>query len=81
MLLEEMGVDAPSREIISRLKKAGIEVSPQQVSNEKRRFRERLNIDDLPVSVIKKVCLVKEVGSTAIVRRAPDELGSDHEKE
>ena len=75
-LLQQSGVEHPSGDIISNLKHRGISVTPQQVSNEKRRMRRKLEgDDDIPLSIVKKVhALVQEVGSTAIVRRALDEL-------
>jgi hypothetical protein len=72
-VLEELGVNTRSNVVIGRLREAGIEVRSQQVSNEKKRFRERHAVDDLPISVIKKVqALSIEIGSASIVRRALD---------
>lgn len=74
--LDELGALAAYNDVLNRVKEMGVEnVSPQQVSNEKRRRRERPNIEDLPVSVLKKVkALVDDVGSVAVVRQALDEL-------
>src|SRR5712691_9292782 len=77
-VLDEIGWEASPKKVISRLEAAGVKVTPQQVSNEKAKRGKpvaRLNPDDLPVSFLKKVKeLVDEVGSTALVRRALDEL-------
>jgi hypothetical protein len=78
-LLLELGIQTPPREIIGRLRDNGIDdVSPQQVSNEKAKLRKKgavARVDDLPVSVLKKVkSLVDEIGSIEVVRRALDEL-------
>lgn len=74
--LDELGDSASFKKLAERVKEFGVEsISPQQVSNEKRFRRQRPNLDDLPISVIKKVKrLVDELGSVAIVRRALDEL-------
>jgi hypothetical protein len=74
-VLNEAGVDTPFHEIQRRLKTQNIDVTPQQVSNEKRRLRNAPNIKDLPASVLKEVkAFVKKMGSAAVVRRALDEL-------
>jgi hypothetical protein len=76
-VLKELGEDATFREIEARLQALNVEVTPQQVSNEKRKLRGRYNANDLPVSVLKQVkALVDELGSTELVRRALDELES-----
>ena len=79
MLLKH-GLQTPPREVIRLLKDQGLpDVSPQQVSNEKAKLRQRGTLpsvnDDLPISIIKKVkSLVDEVGSIAIIRKALDDL-------
>ncbi|TWT59796.1 hypothetical protein [Rubinisphaera italica] len=74
-ILEDEGIDQSSKQIIDKVRNKGIEVTPQQVSNEKRKMRLNMPVDDLPISVIKKVqVLVRELGSIVIVRRALDEL-------
>jgi hypothetical protein len=78
LALDEIGWNASPKEIIARLKAGGIEVTPQQVSNEKaKRGKQAVPLDpnDLPVSFLKKLrALVDEVGSTDLVRHALDEL-------
>jgi hypothetical protein len=75
-VLGELGHVASFERVQERLKARGIKgVTPQQVSNEKRKLRERYDLEDLPVSVIKKVqATVIDVGSIDVVRRALDEL-------
>jgi hypothetical protein len=77
-VLEDFGPDLPLTEVREHLSKHGItDVSPQQVSNERAKLSKRrtgITLDDLPVSVLKKVkALADEIGSDA-VRRALDEL-------
>jgi hypothetical protein len=77
---EELGWDAAPKAVIEELQRKEIAVTPQQVSNQKTRrakLMAEVKVEDLPVSVLKKVKrLVDEVGSTEVVRRALDEL--DH---
>ena len=78
-LFKERGSDLSLAEIRKELKsRYRIEVTAQQVSNERTKFAERkpaFSLDDLPVSVLKRVkALVDEFGSTDAVRRALDEL-------
>jgi len=78
-LFAELGIDISSKELIQRLQTQGIEVSPQQVSNEKARIKRKsravVQVDDLPVSVLKKVkALVDELGGAEVVKRALEEL-------
>lgn len=78
-VLEDFGPDLPLTEVREHLSKQGItDVSPQQVSNERAKLSKRrtaITLDDLPVSVLKKVkALADELGSTDAVRRALDEL-------
>ncbi len=65
-----------TQDVRERLKARGIEVSAQQISNEKARQRSRpASVEDLPVSVLIKLnALVEEVGSIEIVKKAIDEL-------
>jgi len=77
--LEHSGVQVSSKKLIQSLREKDIHVSSQQVSNEKSRMRKLANadrqIDDLPVSVLKKVkTLIDELGSPEIVKKAIEEL-------
>jgi hypothetical protein len=76
-VLNELGGNTSPKTVISRLRLQGIEVTPQQVSNEKAKITKRRlsQIEDLPVSVLKKVrALVVEIGSVDLVRRALADL-------
>lgn len=72
----ELGEAADFKAIDRWLKAKNVDdVSPQQVSNERRKLRPRYDVEDLPVSVLRKVkTIVDAVGSTDVVRRALDEL-------
>jgi hypothetical protein len=77
-ILSEFGRDAAPRTVVSRLKEKGIAVTPQQVSNEKAKLAggTPYEIEDLPVSVLKRVkALVDEIGSIEVVKQALSELG------
>jgi hypothetical protein len=76
-LLVELGRDVAPRLVISRLKAQGISVTAQQVSNQKAKFARAtpFEIEDLPVSVLKRVkLLVDDIGSIEVVKRALAEL-------
>jgi hypothetical protein len=78
VVLGNLGWDAAPKDVIEHLRREGITVTPQQVSNQKsRRAKQKkaaAEVEDLPVSVLKKVkALVDEIGSE-VVRRALDEL-------
>jgi hypothetical protein len=73
--IQELGDKATYEQIRERVEAAGVSITPQQVSNERRKLRSRYEVEDLPVSVIRKVKeLADELGSTSVVRRALDEL-------
>ena len=76
--LLESGLATPTRKVIRELGEQGIQVTPQQVSNQKARLSRQgvvAQTDDLPVSVLKKVKrLVEELGSVRVLRQALDEL-------
>lgn len=82
-VLEKYGSTTSLKEVRKHLESEhGITVvSAQQVSNERTKLSKRrpasppFRLDDLPVSVLKKVKgLVDELGSTDALRRALDEL-------
>lgn len=74
----KLGAGARSKDVIRLLAKEGESVTPQQVSNERSKLKQAGTVsllDDLPISVIKKVkSLADELGSTQVVRRALDEI-------
>lgn len=70
-LLEELGSRAESQEVITRLKRQGILVTPQQVSNEKTKLRQRLKV----------MALVDELGSVDVIRQILDDLDRGADKE
>lgn len=69
-----------TKDVRERLKASGIDVTAQQISNEKARLRRQTqvkltSVEELPISVLKRInALVEEVGSTEIVKKAIDEL-------
>jgi hypothetical protein len=74
---DELGMESTPKAVIALLRTRGLNVSPQQVSNEKAKLIKRSSreLKDLPVSVLKKVkLLVDELGGTDRVRHALDEL-------
>lgn len=73
-VLKQLGRHTPTRRVVHYLSKEGIEVTPQQVSNQKAKLA-KLGDEDLRTSVLKKVkALVDELGSTEVLRRAIDDL-------
>lgn len=75
--MRELGPTARTKEIKDRLADVGISVTSQQISNEKARLSKQANPHSLGLTVatLKRVKkLVDELGSTAIVREALDEL-------
>ena len=72
--LKQLGRHTPTRTVVQNLLHEGIQVTPQQVSNQKARMA-NLGNRDLPASVLKKVkALADELGSIEVLRRAIDDL-------
>jgi hypothetical protein len=73
-VLKNLGRQTPTRRVIDVLRRDGIKVSAQQVSNQKAKLA-KLGDEDLRASVLKKVkALVDELGSIEVLRRAIDDL-------
>ncbi len=75
--LDELGWHASTKDVNDYLAADKVEVTAQQVSNEKSKRAKHpvTQLEDLPVSLLKKVkALVDEIGSVELVRRALDDL-------